>query len=125
MTNETISLNDYTIKISEIECAGPRQYAAEILEISGCCGGGFTADEALSDLKNAFDSLVRYNTENNIPIPRPRKTDYSGYLTIRIPKTLHQELSTCAQIEGLSLNQYMVYSLSRHRLNGDEHRHAN
>ncbi len=34
-------------------------------------------------------------------------------LTVRLPKTLHQQLVNLAQKEGISLNQYLVYALTR------------
>ena len=39
--------------------------------------------------------------------------DYSGKLVIRIPRSLHKELKDEAKIEGVSLNQYMLYKLSK------------
>ena len=38
---------------------------------------------------------------------------YSGRLVIRIPRSLHKLLKEEAEIEGVSLNQYMLYKLSR------------
>ena len=34
-------------------------------------------------------------------------------LTLRLPETLHQQLAHLAQSEGISLNQYIVYALTR------------
>lgn len=34
-------------------------------------------------------------------------------LTVRLPGTLHQQLVNLAQKEGISLNQYIVYPLTR------------
>jgi len=34
-------------------------------------------------------------------------------LTLRLPKTLHQQLTGLAKSEGISLNQYIVYALTR------------
>ena len=34
-------------------------------------------------------------------------------LTVRLPSTLHQQLVNLAQNEGVSLNQYIVYALTR------------
>ncbi|HAC64395.1 MAG TPA: toxin-antitoxin system HicB family antitoxin [Cyanothece sp. UBA12306] len=34
-------------------------------------------------------------------------------LTLRLPETLHQQLSHLAEDEGVSLNQYIVYALTR------------
>lgn len=39
--------------------------------------------------------------------------EYSGKLVLRIPRSLHKELKEQAEIEGVSLNQYMLYKLSR------------
>ena len=37
---------------------------------------------------------------------------YSGRLVLRIPKSLHKLLKKEAEMEGVSLNQYMIYRLS-------------
>ncbi len=36
-----------------------------------------------------------------------------GRLTVRLPTALHQQLEVLARNEGVSLNQYMVYALTR------------
>ena len=36
-----------------------------------------------------------------------------GRFTLRLPQTLHYELESRAQQEGVSLNQYIVYALTR------------
>ncbi len=36
-----------------------------------------------------------------------------GRLTVRLPSTLHQQLTRLASSEGVSLNQYIVYALTR------------
>ena len=39
--------------------------------------------------------------------------EYSGKLVLRIPRSLHKRLKEQAEMEGVSLNQYMLYKLSR------------
>ncbi len=39
--------------------------------------------------------------------------EYSGKLVLRIPRTLHKQLKEAAQMEGVSLNQYMLYKLAK------------
>jgi hypothetical protein len=34
-------------------------------------------------------------------------------LTVRMPETLHKQLTALAEQEGISLNQYIVYALTR------------
>jgi HicB family len=38
-------------------------------------------------------------------------------LTLRLPETLHQQLAQVAEQEGVSLNQYIVYALTRQTTN--------
>ncbi len=38
---------------------------------------------------------------------------YSGRIVLRIPRSLHKKLKDEATVEGVSLNQYMLYKLAR------------
>ena len=38
---------------------------------------------------------------------------YGGKILLRIPKSLHKRLTEEARVEGISLNQYALYKLSR------------
>jgi predicted HicB family RNase H-like nuclease len=38
--------------------------------------------------------------------------EYSGKISLRLPKTLHKDLINNAKSEGVSLNQYILYKLS-------------
>ncbi|MFD2670789.1 toxin-antitoxin system HicB family antitoxin [Marinicrinis sediminis] len=39
--------------------------------------------------------------------------EYSGKFVLRLPKTLHRQLSEKAKHEGVSLNQYTLYKLNK------------
>jgi carbamate kinase len=41
-------------------------------------------------------------------------------LTLRLPETLHQQLVRLAENEGISLNQYIVYALTRQAVSAHE-----
>ncbi|WP_252179623.1 toxin-antitoxin system HicB family antitoxin [Endozoicomonas sp. 4G] len=47
-----------------------------------------------------------------MPTPYEPANEYSGRVTLRLPKTLHRSLSEGAEQEGISLNQYLVNVLS-------------
>ena len=52
--------------------------------------------------------------ESAIPLEDVKSAyEFSGRLNIRIPKTLHFQLSQDAKRDGVSLNQYIIYKLSR------------
>jgi len=38
---------------------------------------------------------------------------FGGKILLRVPKSLHKRLATEARMEGVSLNQYALYKLSR------------
>ncbi|MCL2071871.1 MAG: type II toxin-antitoxin system HicB family antitoxin [Oscillospiraceae bacterium] len=39
------------------------------------------------------------------------KRDFSGKISIRVPKSLHRDLFIGAKEEGISLNQFILYKL--------------
>ncbi len=53
--------------------------------------------------------------EEKTLIPKPLKHNeaYSGKVLLRMPKSLHANLSAAAKLEGVSLNQYILYKLAR------------
>ena len=61
------------------------------------------------NLTNNENAMNSNNYENS---PKNEKT-YSGHLTLRVPKQLHRKLVEEAKRNGVSLNQYALYKLSR------------
>lgn len=52
--------------------------------------------------------------EPAIPLEEVKSAyEFSGKLNIRIPKSLHCQLSQEARRDGVSLNQYIIYKLAR------------
>ena len=39
--------------------------------------------------------------------------EYSGKISLRVPKSLHRDLTQGAKSEGISLNQYILYKLAK------------
>lgn len=53
--------------------------------------------------------------EKGADIMQPNTSNqYSGKLSLRIPKSLHRELVEEAEKEGVSLNQYALYRLAHY-----------
>ena len=51
--------------------------------------------------------------EDGLSIPEPSSLDdYSGQFKLRLPKSLHRDLSEQARAEGISMNQYCLYLLA-------------
>lgn len=92
-------------------------YVAEVPELPGCMTDGDTKEEAIEKAKDAIESWIEVAKETGRAIPEPKyykeEDDYSGRITIRIPKVLHKELAETAEEQGVSINQLIVYYLSK------------
>ena len=70
--------------------------------------------EVWKDLQEAMEGYIETKLENGFDVPEPISTeDYSGKFVIRLPKSLHFRLAVEAEKEGVSLNQYALYKLSK------------
>lgn len=93
--------------------SGPYFYA-RVLELDGCQSTGETFEEAYENLKEAMEGWIETKLENGFDVPLPvGYDDFSGKFIVRIPKSLHYKLSVEAEQEGVSLNQYALYKLSK------------
>lgn len=89
------------------------EYVAIATEFPGLSGIGKTKAKAVKFLEDAIEMALEFYKEDKENAPEPvLLPEYSGNIRLRIPKSLHKTLSEKAEIEGTSLNQYMVYLLS-------------
>ena len=107
-----LAYNNYIIQPINDESGS--YYYAHILELDGCQSTGNTFEEAYENLRGAMRGLIETKLDAGFDIPIPKETNnYSGKFVVRIPKTLHYKLAMEAEKEGISLNQYALYKLSR------------
>lgn len=70
-----------------------------------------------SAVKNALDAKrawIKAGLEEGISIHEPDNLEeYFGHFKLRIPCSLHRLLAEHSKREGISMNQYCVYLLSR------------
>lgn len=89
-------------------------YVAEIEDLPGCLAQGETLAEAYKLIEEARRMWLEVAYEDGLDIPLPRDEEqYSGKFNVRVPKNLHRKLDRMAKREGVSLNQYIVSTLSR------------
>ena len=83
-------------------------------ELPGCLSCGETQEAALANALDAKRVWLEAALEENITISEPDSLrDYSGQFKLRLPKSLHRSLAENSKREGVSMNQYCVYLLSR------------
>lgn len=102
----------YTAIVKKMDDESGSYFYGTYLELDGCQSDGETIDELFSNLEEAREGWLSVKLEHGDPIPEPQG-DYSGKLNLRIPKSLHRNLAAAADLEGVSLNQYMLYKLSK------------
>ena len=101
----------YPITIIPDETGG---YVAEIEDLPGCLTQGETLTETFENMDEARRLWLESAYEDDLDIPLPREEqEYSGKFFIRAPRSLHRKLDQMAKREGVSLNQYLVSTLSR------------
>jgi len=90
-------------------------FTAVVPELPGC----MTACEEFSQLLGLLEDAKRVWIEaalaNGDPIPEPlpeEEKEYSGKFLVRVPRSLHRQLSLRANMEGTSLNQLVVAMLA-------------
>jgi len=89
-------------------------FIATVPELPGLSAFGTNQFEALSELKTASHAYLKSLKETGMPVPAPEKVvTYSGQIRLRMPKSLHAELSESARNEAVSLNTYLITLLSR------------
>jgi antitoxin HicB len=90
-----------------------KPWTATVEELPGCTTRGRTPDEALSGVQSALTSWIEVALEQGREIPQPKSAgSHSGRLLLRMPRTLHAELTRVADREGVSLNQFITDALS-------------
>ena len=110
--NYYLSLN-YEIKIRQLPKDEGGGWFAEIPLLPGCMSDGEKVEEAIANINDAKKCWIETCLELGRDIPEPTTEDFSGQLRLRMPKSLHKALSEKAKSENVSLNQLILYQLSR------------
>ena len=86
-----------------------KPWTASVEELPGCTSHGKTSDEALDGIEAAMAKWIAVALEEGRDIPEPKSaTSHSGRLLLRMPRTLHADLTRASEREGVSLNQFIT-----------------
>lgn len=104
----------YTQIIKKLYDEDGELFIGSFLEVPEAETYARTRDELETRMQEVLELSLEVREKNGEEIPRPIvDDDYSGRFTLRIPKSLHKVLSLKAEKEGVSLNQYALYKLSK------------
>jgi len=106
MTNPTYS---FRVFWSEEDDA----FIASCPEFPGISGIGDTAEEAVAEAKQALELAIETYRDEGWPLPDPTILEsHSGQFRVRVPRSLHAMLAEGAEVEGVSLNSYVISLLA-------------
>ena len=89
-------------------------FVASFPDLPGCITCGDTIDVAVANALDAKRAWLEAAIEDGVEIHEPDSLEeYSGQFKLRIPRSLHRSLAERSKREGISMNQYCVYLLSR------------
>ena len=103
----------YTIELTPDTDEGG--FVASYPDLPGCLSIGDTAEEAVTNAIDAKRAWLEAALEDGVEIQEPSSLkDYSGQFKLRIPRSLHKSLAERSREEGVSMNQYCVYLLTKY-----------
>jgi len=89
-------------------------YVARIVELPDLFMVGNTPAEAVAELESVKEEWIQTYLELGNKMPKPLKLrNYRGNYPLRMQPSLHEALALLAEMEGVSINQYMISALSK------------
>lgn len=113
-----MTLNDYlklSYRMEIVEDKDEGGYVVSFPDLKGCISSGETLESAVKNAEDAKTEWIKAALEDGYPIPLPEDDEsYSGQFKFRMPKSLHRQLAEHAKKEGISMNQYCLYLLTKY-----------
>ncbi len=91
-------------------------FIAIALDLPGASAWGKTETDAIKELHTVIELWIKAAKRAGNPVPQPSDrgdVNYSGKFLMRVPRRLHAELARAAKAQGVSLNQYVLYLLTK------------
>ena len=111
------TLNDYlamSYRMEIVEDKDEGGFVVSYPELPGCITCGETIERAVENAADAKKAWLEAALEEGIEIHEPGSLEeYSGQFKIRMPRSLHRDPAEHSKKEGISMNQYCIYLLSK------------
>jgi len=103
----------YTIIVEPWDDGHGIYWVARIAELPHCLIHGDTPEDAAREIEEVKRDWIKSNLQRGLPIPEPVPHRYSGQIRLRMPPSLHKLIYDRANIEQISINQYMNMVLAK------------
>jgi predicted RNase H-like HicB family nuclease len=108
-------LNKYKMIIYAMESGDGLDYIAEYPVLKGVVGVGKEESEAMTNLQINAKINIQALKEAGLPIPESdivARNDYSGKLSVRLSRSLHEKIADLSAREGVSINHCIVEAVA-------------
>lgn len=104
----------YNITVRKGIFSGEECYEARVLELPDVAEYADSFEDAYALAIDTLETTAEIFAEKGkaMPVPFEPADDFSGRVTLRMPKTMHRAYSRMAEIEDVSLNHLLVNCLS-------------
>lgn len=104
----------YHITVSKVCVDGEDYFVTTVKELPDVRAYGDTYQEAFDLAIDTIETAAEMFAEEGraFPAPAEKSDDYSGRVTLRMPKSLHRVVAEQAEAEDVSLNQYILSVLA-------------
>ena len=103
----------YEITLVRDEEGGKPGWVARVEELPGCTTRARNPQEAAGKVTHLLSDWIAEALQEGRDVPEPKSGEgHSGRLLLRMPRTLHGELTRVAERERISLNQFITDALS-------------
>ncbi|NCC36887.1 MAG: toxin-antitoxin system HicB family antitoxin [Chloroflexia bacterium] len=106
--------HDYNITVRRVGTDDGPSFEARIRELPDVAEYAETFNDAYELAIDTIETTAEAFAEAGRAMPTPATPveDYSGRITVRVPKTLHRDLALAAEEEGVSLNLLISNALA-------------
>lgn len=110
----SIDPHAYNISIRRDNFDGEMLFEARVKELPDLAEYGESYEEAYGLAVDSIETAAAAFAERGRAFPAATVPvdDFSGRVTLRLPRSLHRALAEAAESEGVSLNQHLVNVLS-------------
>ena len=105
----------YKMQVFDVKTENGIMFVAKYPVLKGVSGTGDTPAKAVDELIESAQVFIDFLLEEGMKVPESdfnSDKEFSGNLTIRIPKRLHRALSDVSTEEDTSINQIIVSAVS-------------
>lgn len=101
---------DYNVTVRRGVFDGDVLFEARVRELPDVADYAESEVEAYALAIDTIEAtaLIFAESGRSMPMPHVPAEDFSGRVTLRVPRSLHRALSEAADEEGVSLNQHIV-----------------